>query len=223
VTIVNDGEIRTASGYEGIYKFLLPKLAECDIAGRAERLGVEAAADGARVSLLGRNFMVTRDGVTPADGGAVEVNARNVIIYYILSDGTGEPACDFAPLNRLAGTIDGQSEAAGHSTLAGNFMSAPLVKEFGSDSEKFSAAMTKLGGIMQPSSAAKKHAWHIRPMPKILMQIVLYEADDEFPADFQIMFDRVSPRYLDFECLAALASVTVNALVDAAKRIENRR
>ena len=196
------------TGYEKIYSTILPKLAECDLARNAPRLGAVASAEGFRISFLGREYMITAGGVETTDGRPVDVNNRSVLIYYITSEGAGEPSYDFAPLSRLTGMI------AGRNDLASGIMNSPLIREFRENYERFAAAMTKLGAEEIPAADSGKHVWRLSALPKILAQIVFYEADDEFPADIQIMFDKTAPRFLDFECLAFLSGCMIRALID---------
>jgi hypothetical protein len=197
------------SGYEKIYSMILPNLAKCNLAENAPRLGAEMTEKGAKLTFLTREYLITNEGVTPSDGLPANVNNLSILIYYVTSDGAGDLSYDFAQLTRLTGMIDGQNN------LGSGIMNSPLIREFGGDYEKFKAAMIKLGGTEKPGGPGKR-VWHLLVLPKILAQIVFYEADDEFPADIQIMFDRTSPRYLDFECLAFLAGSLIRALFDAA-------
>lgn len=201
-------------GYENIYITLLPRLAACDFPENARRLGLEASQEGVRVSFLNREYLITAQGVEPTDGRPVDVNNRSVLIYYILSEGAGELSYDFAPLGRLTGLIEGQNN------LGGDIMSTPLVREFGADYNNFAYAMKTLGGVEQTTGDSKKHVWDLQVLPKILSRIVYYEADDEFPVDIQILFDKTAPRFLDFECLAFLSGCMLHALIDTARQKE---
>ena len=134
------------------------------------------------------------------------MNNLSILIYYITSEGTGELSYDFAQLGRLPGMIAGQNN------LASGIMNSPLIREFGGDYGKFREAMLRLGGTEEQGTPTGKHVWRLLVLPKILAQIVFYEADDEFPADIQIMFDKTTPRFLDFECLAFLSGSMVYAM-----------
>jgi hypothetical protein len=199
-------------GYDKIYSTLLPKLAELDWAESASRLGGTRSEDGVRLSFLGRDYIITNDGVEPEDGEPVNVNIRSILIYYVTSSGSGDFSHDFALLNRLTGMIDGQKN------LANSIMNDPLIREFADDYGRFARAMESLGGVEIPTSSSGKHVWQLRPLPKILSQIVFYEADEEFPADIQIMFDRSAPRFLDFECLAFMTGAMIRAIIDSEGR-----
>jgi hypothetical protein len=198
-------------GHEKIYSMILPKLAECDILQNGLRLGATLAERGVRIRFLGRDYIITNDGVTPEDGLPVDVNNRSILVYYITSNGTGDFTYDFALLSRLTGMIDGQKN------LANGTMNDPLTLEFGDNYDKFVTAITRLGGTETPASGSGKHVWQLLALPKILSQIVFYETDDEFPADIQIMFDRISPRFLDFECLAVVTGIMIHELIETGK------
>jgi hypothetical protein len=201
-------------GYEKIYSTILPKLAACDLAHNAPRLGAEMTSRGARLSMLGREYLITNDGVMPEDGLPDDVNNLSILVYYITSEGAGELSGEFAPLLRLTGMIDGQNN------LTSDLMNSPLIREFGGDYAKFASAMARLGGEEEePSGGKGAHAWRLLVLPKILSRVLYYEADEEFGADIQIMFDKVTPRFLDFECLAFLTGSMVRALIEVSHSV----
>ena len=198
-------------GYDRIYRTLLPRLAGHDVAQNGLRLGGRPAGDGVSIQFLGRDYIITKDGVEPADGKPADVNSLSVLIYYVTSSGSGDFSYDFALLNRLTGMIDGQN------SLANGIMNGPLIRELKDDYGRFERAMRGLGGTEIPVSGSGKHVWQLLPLPKILSQLVFYEADEEFPVDIQIMFDKSAPRFLDFECLAFMSGAMVHAIIRAGR------
>jgi hypothetical protein len=200
------------SGYEQIYLGLKPRLSECDLAKSARRLGLKVLPSGeVAVEFCGREYLITREGVNPADGQPVDVNYRSVLAYYILSKGSGEPEHSFVPLRSLSGMIDGQN------THDKGLLLKPLLREFADDYDGFQRAARKLGGVLEGISADGGHCWSFQVLPKIPVRLVFYEADDEFPADVQIFFDRGARRFLEFECLAFLTGCFIKALNTAAR------
>ena len=86
------------SGYEQIYLDLLPRLSQCDLVESARRLGLEVLASGeVSANFCGRTFLISHQGVTPADGQSVNVNFRSVLAHYILSKGRAEPEHSVSP------------------------------------------------------------------------------------------------------------------------------
>jgi hypothetical protein len=196
-------------GYDSIYLGLITKLSECDFQASAERLGLEYVDGGIQVCFLKREYRITLDGVEPLDGQPVNVNNRSVLLYYLLSKGTGDPENSYVLFESIPRMISGLD-------LQNRLMSSPLERKFGNDYVKLTEAAVKLGGIEEDSQSGK-HSWKFQVLPKIPLKIVFYEADDEFPANIQIMLDKTSIRFLEFECLAFMVGCFIRALIKTAE------
>lgn len=193
-------------GYGENYKKLLPMLKQPDLLENACRMGARIEGETARISCLGREYIISRDDVLAADAKPSDENLRGVLIFYAVSKGAGGETGEFALLNRLTGMIDG------HKGLAKDMFSTLLLREFGEDPARFDEAVTRFAGEKLPQQSRGRHVWRLRVLPVITMQFVLYERDAEFPAEFQIMFDSAAPRFLEFECLAFLTGSVISAL-----------
>jgi len=196
-----------SSGYEQIYESLIPKLSECDFLEGAERLGLSLQPEGAlSVNFLGRQYEISSRGVNPTDGKPVDVNNRSVLAYYALSKGVGEPAFSYVPISSLPGRGTNMK-----------WMTDPLGKTFSGDYVAFSETMCRLGGVFNGKPKSGGYTWLLKVLPKILLQIVYYDADDEFPCEVQILFDKNASRFMEFECLAFLEGCLVRAMIMTAK------
>ena len=202
-----------SSGYDRIYSGLLPELSRCNLAESAARLGLKFLPDGEVVAeFCGREYRITNLGVEPTDNQPVNVNYRSVLAHYILSKGSGDAEQSWVPLGRLSGMIDGQK------THDKGMLLQPLIRELGDDYARFQDAARKVGGVAQPDSDDGAHVWTFRALPKIPVRLLFYEADDEFPADIQLFFDRSARRFLEYECLAFLTGCFVDSLLKAARQ-----
>jgi hypothetical protein len=198
------------TGYESIYRGLVSRLLGCDFQEAARRLGLRYVDGGIQVSFLNRDYRITVEGAEPLDGQPVNVNNRSVLLYYLLSRGSGDPENCFVLFESLPGMMGGL-----HTEL--RLMNRPLERCFRNDYAKFSEAALKLGGVAEEAWEGK-HVWDFAALPKIPLRVVFYEADDEFPANIQIMLDQTALRFLEFECLAFLVGCFVHALTKAAHR-----
>jgi len=201
-----------SSGYEQIYEGLIPKLSECNFLEVAERLGLSAQQEGILlVNFLGREYEISSRGINPTDGKPVNVNNRSVLAYYTLSQGMGEPAFSYVPISNLAGPgiIFGSTNI--------KWMTDPLGKIFSGDYVTFSETICRLGGVFNNKSKSGGYSWLLKALPKIPLQIVYYDGDDEFPCEVQILFDKNASRFMEFECLAFLQGCLVRALIMTAK------
>jgi hypothetical protein len=166
------------------------------------------------IDFLGRKFELSRDGARPLDGKEVDVNYLSVLVYYALSGGNTEPfditrRYDFALLNTFAGGL--------FSSGGADWMAEPLRKACPRH-ETFRRAARNMGMFYEGSRVAGEHAWLCPLLPKIPALVKYFEADDEFPCDIKIYYDKTVPEFLDFEPLAVLNGCFVSALVAAAER-----
>jgi hypothetical protein len=205
------------NGYEQTYDVIAPRLRDLEFPYAALRLGFDLI-DKYRMSIdfLGRKFEVDRDGVRPVDGEPVNVNFRSVLVYYAISRGDTEPLYDFALLNAFIGSLSSSWE-----DRAG-WMAEPLKKALspalGDSYTRFRQAARDMGMTYEGSRAAGEHTWQYRLLPKIPVLIKYFEADDEFPCDIKIYYDKTVPEFLDFEPLAVLNGCLVSAITAAAER-----
>jgi len=76
-----------------------------------------------------------------------------------------------------------------------------LLKKFGDSPAKLTAAAAKIGGIpVQMGDAAVT----FQAFPKVAVSWVLWQGDDEFPAEGSILLDRGIPDYLPTEDIVVL-------------------
>lgn len=205
------------TGYEQIYENLLPQLLVCDFAEASQRLGLICTPDGViEMSFLGRRYNITIHGAEPADGLPVDALILCVLLYYILSKGSGEPKYAFSPLFRLSGLHDGQSNAR-------SLTNKQLTNTYGADYEAFKEAAVKVGGKPSDETGKGYHSWIFTLFPKMLAKIDFYESDEEFPADVQVFLDEASTRFMDFECIAFLSGCLVKELTNTYDKLTNQK
>lgn len=202
-----------ATGYERIYQSLLPRLAECDIVEQAKRLGfTPEGEDSARAVFLGRTFLITPQGVDAIDDDSPAlINNRSLLIYYMLAEGGIEPRYAFLPIERMVGTIDGQGE---EEEL---HMKNILLQESEGNYDIFAAAAEEMGGEYIGRLLGGE-CWQFMVLPKMPMRMVFFEADEEFPAELNILFDETAPYYLNFECSTFLAGGACRELTAIVQR-----
>ncbi len=90
-----------------------------------------------------------------------------------------------------------------------------LSRCFGSDLRKFSRAAQALGGVQSPGGDM---AYTISYFPKISLRVIIWEADEEFPAQSAFLFDKRSQFHMDTDGLNEVAnSLTAILLKEAEK------
>lgn len=86
----------------------------------------------------------------------------------------------------------------------------PFKKVFGANAESFERAAVKLQA--KPVETGNQ-GYEFKVLPYAPLQIILWEGDDEFPAEANILFDDTVGDYLSPEDAAWLASLTVYRLM----------
>lgn len=209
---------RLQSGYENNYNVLVPKLAGCDFAEAAARLGFKPPENGTvNAHLLGREYAIRSDGVSACDGKPSSATSRSILIHYITSKGNGEPEGTFylphhfLPSHFLAGRT-------GHSVFAGDDrVLSKAIGEMENSLERIRNAMGIFGAAYQGEVRNGEHMWEFNVLPKIPMQVIYHEADDEFPCDIKVKFDGGAGRFIEFETLAFLCGSFNHELVKRCK------
>ncbi len=97
-----------------------------------------------------------------------------------------------------------------HSKAFKKEVSEALSERFGADFEAFRVAVKKLGGI----AAEDGDISYVLPFfPKIHVKVILWEADEEFPAAANFLFDNKCTFHMDTDGLNELANATTARLI----------
>ncbi len=146
------------TGYDSIYLGLVSRLPGCDFQEAARRLGLSYVDGRIQASFLERDYRITVDGAEPLDGQPVNVNNRSVLLYYLLSRGSGDPENRFVLFESIPGMGGGL-----HTEL--RLMNRPLERCFRNDYAKFGEAALKLGGVAEEAWEGK-HVLGLRSSAK---------------------------------------------------------
>jgi hypothetical protein len=223
------------TGVELTYDYVVHRLQEVDFADAVNRLGFlpvhaegadsgAAAVDIMEIDFLGVRYRLSKNGgvfsVDAVDGRETGLEVRSILCYYALSPAQVEPLFDFCLLDNFSNGVfastragpagdkskqgwDGRQKDALETALAG------LSPE--EEAACFAKAAQKLG--MTPVSAQNGQKWDYRLLPKMPVQVVFYESDDEFPPALRVYFDKTAIMVFDFEPLAVLNGCLVRTII----------
>ena len=198
---------KSASNWEQYSRKQVAALAEADLKSRAAAMGLDLDQDGrVRASFFGRDYLIANDGLTALDGGAVSYNHQSILAHYLLSSGENGLSGEFLPIGRLTGLVDTGLSPSDN-------LIKPLTEKFGDKYELFAEAARKIGGRHEGRSPAGGESWLFAPLPKIRLQVIFFEADDEFEAEVKVLFDSSAPAFVAYECLELLEMVLVAELL----------
>jgi hypothetical protein len=195
--------------YVAAKKLAVEKLASDPLETIASRSGFEAdGADAFRISFLGRIFRVSHPeyDFTVEGEGEVPIQEQVLILHYLL-----------APGETVSGNWMAYREIPGASFYFSAFVKRavdPLKKVFGGDVSILERAAEKLGGRAIDAGDA---GFEFDVFPRVPIQLILWEGDEEFPPEANILFDEIVGGQLSPEDIAWLAGMLVYRLMGLAK------
>ena len=200
---------RTAAigGHRWIYENLIEYLQNTDIATSAKHLDLALNDAGeAKVPFLDVTYLISNEGVRRSDGKGFKEAIGSVLIHYILKGSSSRPAGNFINFAELAGPLFKQS------SYSSSALERPIIKRFkGRVPELFEVAAS-YGGRNGGEAGLGSVSLIFDLLPHILLQLIFYDRDDEFPARATLLFDLNSTQFIDFEVLAVLVTIFVQAL-----------
>jgi len=142
---------------------------------------------------------------------AVSLVTRILLLHYLIrADG-----------NCLAGKWVAYKDIPGGLLYAGVFarrVTEPLERRFGKSARSFKEAGIRFGGESVEIGDA---SFILRAFPRVPLQYVLWEGDEEFPPSVQLLFDASVDHYLTLEDMVVLGQVTTGRLINRSKLISD--
>jgi hypothetical protein len=148
-----------------------------------------------KISCLGREFTVARDGSVSTRGRATSW-IKILLLHYIRTSGHED----------LSGRWASFSELRGGMVKASSFLrdcEDPLRELFDQDPAAVEGALLALGAERR-SDFPTRDAWHLFLLPRIPVVILYWPAEEEFPSKVKVLFDSTADRFLDAESLIFL-------------------
>jgi hypothetical protein len=134
----------------------------------------------------------------------VSLVTRILLLHYLIrADG-----------NPLTGKWVAYKDIPGGLLYAGVFarrVTEPLQRKFGKSAESFRETGLKSGG--EPVEIGDA-SFVLHAFPRVPLQYVLWEGDDEFPSSVQLLFDASVDHYLTLEDIVVLGQVTTGRIIN---------
>jgi hypothetical protein len=141
-----------------------------------------------------------------SDTAEADVATRIILLHYLLTADGMPLAGEWISFRNLPGGL-------GYYGAFQNRASLRLASAFGSRPSALEVAAKALGGERLAFGDA---SFLFRALPRVWLAVVLYTADEEFPAAGNILFDGSASHYLPTEDLAVLGGILASRLVKAA-------
>lgn len=178
-------------------------LARESLASISRRSGFAEADGGLAVPFLTRRYRLDYPSFhfsDVADAAAeVPLQEQVLILHYLLGAEAGLPSQDWVAYREIPGASFYYSAFVKRAI-------APLKKVFGGNVAAFCKAATALGG---QAIAAGDAGFELRVLPRVAVQFILWEGDEEFGAEANILFNPGIQGRLSPEDIAWLAGMVV--------------
>ena len=196
-------------GHRKIYTDLVKRLEDADIATLARHVNIPVNTAGEiEVPFLGATYLISNTGVRRFDRKRCSDVTASALIHYVLTGCRNLPAGRFVPLAELAGPLFRNSSFS-HSALE-----RPIIKRFQGRIQELLAIAASIGGRQGGISGSGSVSVIFDVLPNVLLQLIFYDKDDEFPARATLLLDAHATQCIDFEALAVLISIFVQFLTN---------
>ena len=194
-------------GHQKIHDDLLKQLRTADIPEAARNLDLILNSQGAlETPFLGTTYLISSQGVARTDGKAVPDVTASALIHYVLHKSTARPTGKFVPFADLAGPLFKRG------SYSASAFEQPIIRRFQGRTPELATKAESLGGRREGMAGMGGMSLVLDLLPHILVQIVFYDGDEEFPARATVLFDANATRLIDFEALAVLMTLFVRFL-----------
>ena len=200
-------DISGFGGHRKIYEDLVKRLVNADITTLAGHLNLPINNAGeVEVPFLGTTYLISNIGVRRSDRRRCSDVTASALIHYVLTGSSSRPAGIFVPLAELAGPL------FKNSSFSQSALEGPLIKRFQGRIPELLSIAASIGGLQGGLSGLGSVSLIFAVVPNILLQLIFYDRDDEFPARATLLLDAHATQFIDFEALAVLVSIFVQFL-----------
>jgi hypothetical protein len=204
--------------FETHYQDYLKELAGIDLSTRRETLGVSLEDDGKTIVIpyFGSDCRASCDGVVNAQGERPDYGTCVVLLKYLLLCPQRLPLeTDWVNYRDL--------KDSGPLAVYFNDNVINAISRRYSGRRNVLEAAAALGGGEPVADYPSDTAMVFKALPRVPMLLLFNDADDEFPAQTTVLFEKRVDRFLDAECLAMLAVALVNLLKQKVKELDMQK
>ncbi len=185
--------------FQKIYQDYLKQLSQVDLQTIAKRIGVEMEGDSILVPLFGQLYKISSRGIVDPSGKEPIHSVKVVLCQHLLHTPAVEPEGedwisykDFKDASPFVGGFQNNTEKA-------------IAKNFAGRLEALRRACLQLGGRDPGLDWGYQLSIKFDPLPCVPTLLLFNDADEEFPAQCLLLFERRAEKFLDMESMAILA------------------
>jgi hypothetical protein len=196
--------------FEKTYQEYLEKVAKIDVRSIQEKLGVQLEGNVTIIPLFGRPTRVSARGIIDQSGQRPSFDICVIVCKYLLLCPASIPKetewmayRDFKDAGPLTAYFAHDVERS-------------IAARFSGRLRELETAGRALGGCRPEMKFSNDLSMRFEALPRIPLLMLYNDADEEFPAQCSVLFERRAERYLDAECLAMVGRLLFTYLETAA-------
>lgn len=172
-----------------------------------ERTGTREQADGFVFSAFGRTCRISKDGIFLGD--APQSGVLGILISLYALNARPEPL-QKTPLAAFKEFPDSMPYTGAFATHTEQILT-PYV---GAIQNRLEEIRSTLEGEDPPEGTPGDFSLFVRPLPKIMLCYVFYEADEDFPASAVCLYSRNADRMMPIDGLADVGEYTSRRIIE---------
>jgi hypothetical protein len=198
--------------FEETYTHYLAQIAKLDFKKIADQLGAELVGEELIILFFGKSFRISAAGITGPSGGRPNFSICVVLFKYLL-------LCpDRDPLEKDWVSFKDFRDSAPFAGAFFNYTEIPLAKYFSGRLNDLAAACRAIQGYPPAATFSYDLCMQFDALPKIPVLMLFNDADEEFPAQCAVLYERCAKNYLDMECLAMVGMLLFEYLKPSANK-----
>lgn len=201
------------SNYEKVFSYFQGEFLKLDQEATAEKLGLFCEEDAIMIPWFGNCWRIDRNTgiITDENGNIPDVTQRLLIMHHFCFFRMDAVHSDkWVPFRQIR-------EAACFERAYKKSAVDPIVEYFAGKTELFAQAARALGGTPVPYGDA---GFRIYPLPQIGLTYIFYDADEEFEASCNILFESTVTWWIHPESVPTIASAATEKLIATAERMD---
>jgi hypothetical protein len=201
-----------SSVFEETYANYLAQIGRLDFKIIADRLGAEMVGEELIISVFGKPMRVSAAGITRPSGGRPNFSVCVILFKYLL-------LCpDHDPVGNDWVSFKDFKDSAPFAGAFVNYTEIPLAKYFSGHLKDLDTACRGIQGYPPAATFSYALCMKFDALPTIPVLLLYNDADEEFPAQCAVLFERRAENFLDMECLAMVGMLLFEWLKQAADK-----
>lgn len=192
--------------FERIYQDYLARVADMDLSEKQDLLGINVEAQTVTIPFFNESFTVTPRDIMDRKGARPPHSVCVILCQYLLLS-PDRPEDD-----RQLVTYRDFKDAAPYVQGFDNTARKPVSKAFAGRLAELETGCRQLGGTPRDIGISCDLSYMFEALPRVRIYLVFNDADEDFPADCSLLFEKQAAHFLDMECLAMIGMVLAERL-----------